>query len=127
MGVDRPRRGYASSSKPRMAATTDQGEAKVGTVAVTSNFQEANPKGSDDIWEQVPEEERARFQKEKEFRRNLHRRCLQKAAADVESRKRLLQRGELDNLQSSVRPVIWGSALYRGLWAKAAKIKEPGS
>ena len=111
MGVDRPRRGYASSSKLRVAATMEYGEAQAGT-AVTSKSQEANPDGSDNIWQrEAREEERAMFQKEKEYRRNLHRRCLQKAAADVESRKRLMLRGEVDALQSVARPVIWGLQL----------------
>lgn len=125
MGVDRPRRGYASSPKPRVVATMDHGEAEAGT-AVTFNSQGVNPDGSGNIFaREAREEARAMFRKEKEYRSNMHRRCLQKAAADAQSRKRLTQVNA--PLQSTARPVIWGSDLYRGLWAKAAKIKETGS
>lgn len=130
MGLDRPRRGYASSSKPRVAATMDYGDAK--DYAVISNLQEANPNSSDNVWQrQAQEEMGAMLQKEKEYRKNLHGRYLQKAAANAqnafESRKRLMMLrtggGQVDApLQSTARPVIWGSALYQGLWAKAAKI-----
>ena len=130
MGFDKPRRGHASSSKPRVDASMDYGEAK--GAAVTSNSQGANPDGSDNIWQvrEAQEEERTMFQKENEYRRNLHKNYLQKAAANVESRRRVNIRtggGGSGDLPSTARPVIWGSALYRGLWAKAAKIIDTGS
>lgn len=121
MGLDKPKPGHASVSKPRLTAM-DHGEEAQGE--------------SDTIWQrQAREEMRALLQKEKEYRKNSHGRYLQKAAADTqkefESRKSLLLdkcsggSGCIDTpLHSTARPVIWGSALYRGLWAKAAKIEE---
>lgn len=117
MGLDNQRQGHASLSKTH-PAVMDQGE-KVS------------------MWErQAGDEMQASLKKEKEYRRRLHESYLQKAAADAEkefeSRKTLMLgkcSGESDcldgPLHSTVRPVIWGTALYRGLWLKAAEIPEP--
>lgn len=120
MGLDKLRQGRASVSKPCPATMDPEAQGE-----------------KDTIWQrQAREELQASLQKEKEYRRSLHGRYLQKAAADAEkefeSRKNLMlgkcsgESGCIDApLHSTARPVVWGSALYRGLWAKAAKIPEP--
>lgn len=119
MGLDNQRQVRASMSKPHPPAMDqeEQGE-------------------KDSIWERQAGDEMQASLKKEEYRRRLHERYLQKAAADAEkefeSRKTLMLgkcSGESDcldgPLHSTVRPVIWGTGLYRGLWLKAAAIPEP--
>lgn len=94
-----------------------------------------NPDDTEDPWLRlVPDLLRECVEKERMHKKNRMKKVLQKTASDAEdgseSRKRFMQGpdfvGEGNNaspLRSS-RPVIWGSAIYRGLWAKAVNIND---
>jgi len=110
-----------------------------GQPSATTSASQESPDASENPWLRLaPEEMRECVEKERQYKKNLQEKVLQKAAAGaqdaMESRQRLLlpcpvSTGEEKDSQSatplpSARPVIWGSSLYRGLWAKAANIGD---
>jgi hypothetical protein len=117
-----------------MQALADEDlEAQTKVVTTTS---EESPNASVNPWLPLATEEmRECVEKERMYKKSLQEKVLQKAAADaqdtLESRKRFLPSlhnatGEGTDAPQvqSVRPVVWGSAIYRGLWEKAANISD---
>ena len=106
---------------------------------VTSTSEECPDDGPNPWLRLAPEEMKECVEKERLYKKNLQEKLLQKAAADVEetleSRKRFLPLLSCPNATGNLdaeyaprvqpaRPVIYGSAIYRGLWAKAATISN---
>lgn len=117
------------------ALVDDDFEAQPSVVTSTSELE--SPRPSENPWLRLaPEEMRECVEKERMYKKNLQEKVLQKAAADAqdsfETRKRFLVNScpsatgdETDAPPvESARPVIWGSAIYRGLWEKAANFSD---
>lgn len=97
-------------------------------------YPEEPPKPNNPSLPQGDYEMREWVLKERQYRRNLQGKVLQKAALDAQHhtleltshlRNACPTSGLRDNTPLQItRPVIWGSNMYRGLWEKAATIVD---